>query len=88
MATQITNNIIINDKDVQLLHGKGIKIHLLVHPSDWNGRDMCLVLVWEKIEVNRHENLVFFLQISVAIDLLEGSGPIAHGIFTNSIPIA
>ena len=28
VATQITNNIIINDKDVQLLHGKGIKIHL------------------------------------------------------------
>ena len=53
VATQITNNIIINDKDVQLLHGKGIKIRRLVHPSDWNGRGMCLVLVWEKIEVNR-----------------------------------
>ena len=88
MATQITNNIIRNDKDVQLLHGKGIKIRRLVHPSDWNGRGMCLVLVWEKIEVNRYENLVFFLQISVAIDLHEGSGPINHEVITNSISVA
>ena len=88
MATQITNNIIRNDKDVQLLHGKGIKRRLFVYPSDWAGRYMCLVLVWEIIEANRHENLVFFLQISVAIDLHEGSGPINHEVITNSISVA
>jgi len=80
--------ILLNDIDIQLLHGKGMKRRHFVYPSDWNGRHMCLVLVREIIEANRYENLVFFLQISVAIDLHEGSGPIAHGIFTNSIPIA
>ena len=80
--------ILLDDIDIQLLHGKGIKRRLLVYPSDWAGRDMCLVLVWEIIEVNRYENLVFFLQISVAIDLHEGSRFIAEGIFTNSISVA
>ena len=61
--------IILNDIDIQLLHGKGIKRRLLVYPSDWIGLNMCLVLVWEIIEANRYENLVVFLQISVAIDL-------------------
>ena len=87
-TTQITNIIILNDKDIQLLHGKDIKRRLLVSPSDWNGRGMCLVLVWEIIEANRYENLVIFLKISVAIDLHEGSRFIAQGIFTNSISLA
>ena len=73
--------------DIQLLHGKGIKRRRLVYPSDWNGRGMCLVLVWEIIEANRYENLVIFLEISVAIDLHEGSGPINHQIITNSISL-
>ena len=33
-TTQITNIIILNDKDIQLLHGKGVKRHQLVLPSD------------------------------------------------------
>jgi hypothetical protein len=70
------------------MHGKVIKRRLLVSPSDWTGRDMCLVLVWEIIEANRYENLVIFLEISVAIDLHEGSRFIAQGIFTNSISLA
>ena len=74
--------------DIQLLHGKGIKRRLFVYPSDWAGRYMCLVLVREIIEANRHENLVFFLQISVVIDLHEGSGPINHEVITNSISVA
>ena len=74
--------------DIQLLHGKGIKRRRLVYPSDWNGRGVCLVLVWEIIEANRYENLVIFLEISVAIDLHEGSRFIAQGIFTNSISLA
>ncbi len=49
---------------------------------------MCLVLVWEIIEANRHENPFIFLQISVAIDHHEGSRFIAQGIFTNWISIA
>ena len=49
---------------------------------------MCLVLVWEIIEANRYENLVIFLQISVAIDLHEESRFIAKGIITNSISLA
>ena len=65
--------ILLNDIDIQLLHGKGIKRRLLVYPSNWNGRGMCLVLVWEIIEANRYENPVVFLRISVAIDLHEGS---------------
>jgi hypothetical protein len=73
---------------MQLLHGKGIKRRLFVFPSDWNGRGMCLVLVWEIIEANRYENLIIFLQISLAIDLHEGSRLIAQGIFTNSISLA
>ena len=36
--------IVLSNKDIQLLHGKGIKRRLLVYPSDWAGRDMCLVL--------------------------------------------
>ena len=78
----------LNDMDVQLLHGKGIKRRLLVYPSNWNGRGMCLVLVWEIIEANRYENPVVFLEISVAIDLHEESRFIAEGIITNSISVA
>jgi hypothetical protein len=74
--------------DVQLLHGKGIKRRLLVYPSDWNGRGVWLVLVWGIMEANRYENLVIFLEILVTIDLHEGSGPINHGIMTNSISLA
>ena len=80
--------ILLNDFDIQLLHEKGIKRRLLVYPSDWNSRGMCLVLVWEIIEANRYENLVIFLEISVAIDLHEGSGPINHEIIANSISLA
>ena len=80
--------ILFNDMDIQLLHGKGIKRRLLVHPSDWAGRDMCLVLVWEIIKADRYENPVVFLEISVAIDLHEGSGPINHEVITNSISVA
>ena len=80
--------ILLDDMDIQLLHGKGIKRRLLVHPSDRNGRGMRLVLVWEIIEANRYENLVIFLKISLAIDLHEGSRFIAEGIFTNSISLA
>jgi hypothetical protein len=54
--------ILLSDKDIQLMHGKGIKRRRLVSPSDWAGRDMCLVLVWEIIEVNKYENPVIFLQ--------------------------
>ena len=70
--------ISLSTKDIQLLHGKGIKRHLLVYPSDWAGRNMCLVLVWEIIKADRYENPVVFLEISVAIDLHKGSGPINH----------
>ena len=80
--------ILLNDIDIQVLHGKSIKRRLLVYPSDWNGRGMCLVLVWEIIEANRYECLVFFLQISVAIDLHEEPRNIAQGIITNSISLA
>ena len=48
---------------------------------------MCLVLVWKIIEANRYENLVIFLEISVAIDLHEESRFIAEGISTNSISL-
>ena len=80
--------ILWNDIDIQLLHGKGIKRRLLVYPSDWAGRHICLVLVWEIIEANRYENPVVFLQISVAIDLHEESRFIAEDLFTNSISLA
>ena len=80
--------ILLNDMDIQLLHGKGIKRRLLVYPSNWNGRGMCLVLVWEIIEANRYENLVIFLEISLAIDLHEESRFIAEDLFTNSISLA
>ena len=80
--------ILLNDIDIQLLHGKGTKRLLLVCPSDWNGRHMCLVLVWEIIEANRYENPVGFLQILVAIDLHEESRFIAEDLFTNLISIA
>jgi len=74
--------------DIQLLHGKGIKRRLLVYPNDWNGRGMWLVLMWEIIEANRYENLVIFLEISVAINLHEETRYIAQGIITNSISLA
>jgi len=80
--------ILLSNKDIQLMHGKGIKRRLLVYPSDWAGHGMCLVLVWEIIEANRYENPVIFLKISVAIDLHEGSSFIAQGISTNSISLA
>ena len=80
--------IILNDIDIQLLHGKGIKMRLLVYPSDWAGQDMCLVLVWEIIKADRYENPVVFLEISVAIDLHEESRFIAEDLFTNSISLA
>ena len=80
--------ILSDDKDVQLLYGKAIKRRLLVYPSDWNGHHMCLVLVWEIIDANRCENPFIFPEISVAIDLHEGSTFIAQGIFTNSISLA
>ena len=70
------------------MHGKAIKKRLFVFPSDWNGRDMCLVLVWEIIEANRHENPVIFLEISLAIDLQEVSGPVNHRIITNLTSLA
>ena len=41
--------ISLSTKDIQLLHGKGIKRRLLVYPSDWAGRGMYLVLEWESI---------------------------------------
>ena len=74
-----------NDEDVQLLHGKGIKRHLLISSTDCNSRDLYSVLMWELLGANRCENLVIFLRISVAIDLHEETTFIAHGIFTNSI---
>ena len=82
--------ILLNDIDIQLdlLHGKGIKRRRLVYPSDWNCHGMCLVLVWEIIEANRYENLVIILEISVDIDLHEGSGPMNHEIITISISLA
>ena len=80
--------ILLNDIDIQLLHGKGIKRRLFVYPIDWNGRGMCLVLVWGTIEANRYENPVNFLQVSVAIDLHEESRFIAEDLFTNSISLA
>ena len=80
--------ILLSNKDIQLLHGKGIKRRLLVYPSDRAGRDMCLVLVWEIIEANRYENLVIILEISLDIDLHEGSGPMNHEIITISISLA
>jgi hypothetical protein len=49
---------------------------------------MRLVLVWEIIEASMYENLVIFLEISVAIDLHEGSRYIAQGIITNLILLA
>jgi hypothetical protein len=49
---------------------------------------MRLVLVWEIIEASMYENLVIFLEISVAIDLHEGSRYIAQGIITNLISLA
>ena len=70
--------ILFNDMDIQQPHRKGIKRRLLVYPSDWAGRDMCLVLVWEIIKADRYENPVVFLEISVAINLHKGSGPINH----------
>ena len=75
--------ILVNDIDIQLLHGKGIIRRLLIYPSDWNARGVCLVLVWEIIEANRHENH-FFLEISVAIDLHEEATFIPHGIFADT----
>ena len=80
--------ILLNDIVIQLLHGKGIKRRLLVYPSDWAGRDMCLVLVWEIIKADRYENPVVFLEISAAINLHKGSGPINHEVITNSISLA
>ena len=80
--------MLLDDKDIQLLHRKDIKRRLLVYPSDWDGQGMCLVLVWVIIEANRYENPVVFLRISLAIDLHEGSTFIAEGIFTNSILLA
>ena len=80
--------ILLSNKDIQLLHGKGIKRRLLVYPSDWAGRDMCLVLVWEIIKADRYENPVVFLEISAAINLHKGSGPINREVITNSISLA
>ena len=80
--------ILWNDIDTQLLHGKGIKRRLLVYPSDCNGRHMCLVLMWEIIKADRYENPVVFLEISAAINLNKGSGPINHEVITNSISLA
>ena len=74
-----------NDEDVQLLHGKGIKRHLVMSSTDFKSRDLYSVLMWELLGANRCENLVIFLRISVAIDLHEETTFIAHGIFTNSI---
>ena len=80
--------ILLNEMDIQLLHGKGTKTLLLVCPSDWNGRHMCLVLVWEITDTNRYENPFIYLEISVAIDLHEASRFIAEAIITNSISVA
>ena len=80
--------ILLNDKNIQLMHGKAIKRRLLASPSDWAGRDMCLVIVWEIIEADRYENLIIFLQISITIDLHEEPRYIAQGIITNSISLA
>ena len=68
--------ILLNDIVIQLLHGKGIKRRLLVYPSDGNGLNMCLVLVWGITDANRHENPFIFLEISVAIDL--DGGPVGN----------
>ena len=77
--------ILLDDVDIQLLHGKGIKRRLLVLPSEWNTSGVCLVPVWEIIEANRCENPAVFLQSSMAIDLHEGSMLIAQGKITTSI---
>ena len=70
------------------MHGKGNKRRILVYPSDWTGRHMCLSLVWEITDAKGHGNLVVFLQSSLAIDLHEESRFIAEGISTNSISLA
>ena len=80
--------ILLNDKDIQLMHGKAIKRRLSASPSDWAGRDMCLEIVWEIVEADRYENLIIFLQISMVIDLHEEPRYIAQGIITNSISLA
>ena len=45
---------LVNDEDIQLLNGEDIKRRRLMPSSDWNARDMCLVLVWEMLEANRY----------------------------------
>ena len=65
------------------MHGKCIKRRQSIHPSDWKTRDMCLVLVWEIPEANKHENLDIFPEVSVAIDLHERLILIAPEIITN-----
>ena len=75
--------LLLNDKEIQMLHGEGIKRRQLISPSDWKTRDMCLVLVWVILEANRCENLAIFPEVSVAIDLHERSILIAPGILTN-----
>ena len=59
----------VNDEDLQLLHGKGIKRCLLVSPSDWNGRHVCLVPVTSAKWKSSWKSCHVFLQIAMVVHI-------------------
>ena len=75
--------LILNDNEWQVLHGKGTKRYSLVYPIGRYANERSFVLVWKVTEANRCEKSTFFSQISVVVDLHEGSGTINQQVIAN-----
>ena len=80
--------LILNNNQLQLLHGKGIKQKPLVYPIGLYASGRSFVPVWKAMEANRCENSTILSQISVVVDLHEESGLITQQIITNSITLS
>ena len=79
--------LILNNNQLQLLNGKGIKQRYLEYPSALCAHERYFVQVWKVMEANRYENSTILSQISVVVDLHEESALVDQQIITNWITL-
>ena len=79
--------LVLNNNQLQLLNWKGIKQWPLVYPSGLYAHERSFVPAWKVMEADWCEVLTILSQISVVVDLHEGSGLITQQIITNSITL-
>ena len=80
--------LILNNNQLQLLHGKDVKQRTLIYPIGLYASERSSVPVWKAMEANRCKNSTILSQISAVVDLHEEAGPITQQIITNSITLS